>query len=428
MYLKDKYLLTFLCIVISIFIGFNPIIGGDTGGYTQVVINIANANLTGYDFARTIGYPIFIFIISGLFGNDINTYPSLLMSIAITYAQMLIYLYSTYIFYKIIKINNLNFSIIFLTINIPFILYTKFILPESITYSIFLLLVCKIITNPNNLWFLSLLIVAIKPNYFPIVLLIILYYDKCNYSKIKFFTSILIMCLFTWVNTNSFNITNISGLAKSQIVYNLFDKVPKEHKILGDIMSNQYKSELVNGTLRADIWTRCADALRENIYQMPFEKSSEEWKNGTVNLSIYVGKVSNDLILNNPLIVIKNIAFTAKSVINFEFPIIQYQIAADPRSIDGLNIIKYKISNYIYNFFRVITSKIFIYSFYFISLLLILNKKYRNEKIIIPYLIIIINFLIISVFGVIDSRYNLVCSPLLFLVGYNLIISKGIKI
>jgi len=93
MFLRDKYFVFFISITLFIFIGFNPIIGGDTGSYTQIVLNIANFDFAGYDFARTIGYPFFIYLINGFFGEYNSIYPSLIVSVFITYSQYIIYIY-----------------------------------------------------------------------------------------------------------------------------------------------------------------------------------------------------------------------------------------------------------------------------------------------------------------------------------------------
>jgi len=414
---QDILIYAYLSLVLIVFFAVNPIISGDTGGYTAISYFFNQADLTSYDWARTPGYPFFVFIIGLIFSVESTVFPSLIVSQAISLFQILIFLYAILNLYNSIKIlYSINIARLCIILISPALaILSKLLLPESLVLSIMIIIVSKIISsNYKTIPILCSLLILLKPNFLPHIIIVLSYifFIRKNY---KFFLlpiiTVLLICSSNFYYTGNFSFTNLGGLSKSQAVFNIFDRVDPADSVVGTILFEQYRNELPNG--RADTWTRTADNLRKSVQDMPYKKSGKPWIDGNSGLSNYIGSVSNYLIIRYPDIVFKNFIKIFPTTFNFDLPEFLNNQASDPRSIDNLKIIKSDISYKIYR-----TIAIFYEYFYIIlEIICIIFSIYRiilskNYQLIAPFFLIILNKFYISFFGVFDPRYNWILIPI----------------
>jgi len=150
---EDTFFRIYLALVLIVFFAFNPIISGDTGGYTAISYFFNQADLTSYDWARTPGYPIFVFIIGLIFSIDNTVFPSLIVSQAISVFQILIFIYAVFNLYTSIKISySIKIARFYIfAISPAFAIFSKQLLPESLALSIMIIIVSKIILSNYNI-------------------------------------------------------------------------------------------------------------------------------------------------------------------------------------------------------------------------------------------------------------------------------------
>jgi hypothetical protein len=418
--INNKFFLSHLIISTLIFLSFNPLFGGDTGGYTGVAKIMSEGTLQGYDWARTPGYPLVCLFFSLFsFSKQIQVLPDLITAQLICIFQFLFLLYSIYFLYDVVNKNKVFKypDIVFLIFSPVLVIYSRFILPESLSMSIMILITANLLLGKyKRVSILTAALIVLKPNFLPFSLIIVTYIsyvNKVNLFKPLFFTC-LIICSLNYLSTDKFSLTNLTGVSLSQSAFNLFSKVHEEDKVIGKIFEDQYQFELANNNLRADIWARCIDKARASLSQMPFKKSKEEWKNHTSNLSSYIGYVSKYLIIENPNIVLKNSILIFPQTFDYHLPIPTNGVE-DPKSIDEAPAIKSFL------FFKKLfiplekVNHIFLKYFEIFCIFLLFLKLIKSYDYFYFMLLAIIlgNKLMISFFGGFDTRYNYVIFPLL---------------
>jgi len=395
----------------------NPLVGGDSGGYTSIA-KAFNDGQGGWDHARTPGYPIFVLIVSYIFSSSIDLIPNSSAANAITYIQFFVFVSSIVVWHRSIgtmyskKIASLSLILI----SPALVIFSRFILPESLCISLIIFLAVGILCYRPILIGLSLaLLLFLKPNFLILTLLVSFFYASKKNWNILILVSLTYITIasLNFLHTGIFSITNISGFARSQVVYNLFDKVHSEDKVLGEILHEEYKDEKRENNLRADIWTRCTNKLYPKTNEMPYEKSSKEWMNGTVLLSKYVGDVSNYLILEHPYVVLQNSIAIFKLTNNYTFPSFDNS-SKDPHSVENnMPTIKSNTGFLVYRAIADLSSKLetFLVPLSFLlSLYGFLKTKDLNYT--LSPTILFSNQIMISLFGVFDSRYVLVLIPI----------------
>jgi hypothetical protein len=429
--IKNKFLLFHLIISALLFFSLNPLFGGDTGSYTAIAKLMSEGTLSGYDWARTPGYPIVCLLFSLLSSSGpINIFPELLTAQLICITQFFFLLFSIYFLYDVV-IKKTRFKypqLVFFIFSPVLVIYTRYILPDSLSISVMILISAYfLLRDDKKIAILAALLILLKPNFLPFSIIISIYISFKN--KKYLFKYLLIMyltiCSLNYLNTNNFSLTNITGFSLSQPVYNLFSKVHLEDKIIGEILENEYQLELSNNSLRADTWTRSTQKMYPLVAKMPYKKSREEWKHGTSDLSDYIGKVSKYLIIENYTVVLKNSLLAFSKTFDYRLPV---QIAGvnDPKSIDGIPAIKIPL------FFKKLyipletLNHIFLNFFEIACIFFLVYKTIKSQdKFYLMLLsIILTNKIMLSFFGAFDTRYNFVILPLLPTAFFYLTLTK----
>jgi hypothetical protein len=86
---------------------------------------------------------------------------------------------------------------------------------------------------------------------------------------------ILAWMIWNYAGIGEFRITTLTGWNRSKTVYNMFDRVEPEDRVLGQILSNSYLRRNRNGRIVRDhIWQARADIL-DHYFDMPVEVPTE---------------------------------------------------------------------------------------------------------------------------------------------------------
>ena len=86
----------------------------------------------------------------------------------------------------------------------------------------------------------------------------------------------LVLAWMTWnyVGIGEFRITTLTGWNRSKTVYNMFDRVGPEDRLVGEILSSSYRQRNSNGRIVRDHVWQAQTILGERYWEMPIEDST----------------------------------------------------------------------------------------------------------------------------------------------------------
>jgi len=165
-----------------------------------------------------------------------------------------------------------------------------------------------------------------------------------------------------YIGTGRFRITNMMGWQMTQSVYNMYDRVDPEDRVLGGIMTKYYAATNRNGINREYIWLAMGevknrawempylDAADNNrsklgawVYSLASDESRRFSNQGSVALGDYLKRVAWKLIRKNPSAYLHNAAdsFLRDS---FDFTASHSgtspEEVEDPRAVEGGTVVK----------------------------------------------------------------------------------------
>jgi hypothetical protein len=426
--------------ILIIYSSFGTFWSGDSGGYVTpgcLILKVKDIYL--YDGARTPVYPIMLGISQYLFSGKCvdNPNPSTVNFIALL--QAFIYLGSFLFLFHSVKRYHIIIvvSVFLISLSPAPILFTRFILTESITIS-FINFFLGFVLRSNfkqehnfytlfSICFLSLAVLSRTNLLFPSIPLLIIILIQSNdlkksiyYVTLLFVIPLILLSLFNFYNRGYFKIVNFEGFQMTHIIYNAFDRVKYKDRVIGGILNKQYLQDIKSGNETPMIVWRALPEIHNKLELMPFHKK-DTTSARTSDLNEYLHKVSTDLIINNPDIVINNWIKSIKSFWDIS-PIEIPNISEDPRALDGGPNIR---NQFIYRFFvklQVIYnvhSKIamaFLPFLFIIFFLIDYAKKIYLS--ILFYLAYLFNFIFVAIFNVIEPRYLIILQQILLISFY----------
>jgi len=234
----QKYPITILVIfslifrILFYFFNQNILLSNDSQTYIDLASLISSGSITGYFGGRSPGYSLFIVFL----GNSLQF---------VVFFQIVIGLFSTVLWYKILKYFQIN-SILSLLITLFFscfihvLSYENSILIETINLFLIMLLIYSILKKQilETIFCLTIL-VLLKPFYIYLSFIVFSYFIYNNFNLkviIKRRIIVLILPLFVFIswsyvnylNTGYFVSSTYFGLNKIQNCVNFIEKAPEE--------------------------------------------------------------------------------------------------------------------------------------------------------------------------------------------------------
>jgi len=144
---------------------------------------------------------------------------------------------------------------------------------------------------------------------------------------------------FNYYGLGEFRLTTIMGYQNTQAVYNLWDRVEPQDKVLGQIMHKFY--QLTNSpsiTETAFVW-QANPEIQARVDEMPVTIKHPSMKQ--IDVGDYLGAVSRNLAERFPAIWLQNAASSLReSSFNFHYPLASPGVTDDPATVRGGNVIR----------------------------------------------------------------------------------------
>jgi len=168
---------------------------------------------------------------------------------------------------------------------------------------------------------------------------------------------ILVWMYLIYLGTGQFKLTTIMGYEVNQTVYNLYDRVGPEDRVLGQIMVKYYLQLNHDGQVRRDYLWPALHEIYGRRQEMPIRRQKRPVRDpdpygisqnigDSLDLGDYMAEVSLKLARRNPYDWLRNVAGSfVHDTFNFEYPQTapQAEVTADsdPRSVDGQDVVRY---------------------------------------------------------------------------------------
>lgn len=162
---------------------------------------------------------------------------------------------------------------------------------------------------------------------------------------------------FNYLGSGQFRLTTMMGYQFYQSVYNLYDRVDSQDRVLGQIMVKYYHQTNHDGQIKRDYIWSALDEIRAHKDEMPIK-----WRKPVVNppgrfkmeqsiadsvdLGDYMGSVAQKLAKRNPYAWLRNGADNfVRDTFNFNYPspflLGQITPSSDHRSVDMKEVLRY---------------------------------------------------------------------------------------
>jgi hypothetical protein len=167
----------------------------------------------------------------------------------------------------------------------------------------------------------------------------------------------LLWMYLIYLGTGQFKLTTIMGYNFNQTVYNLYDRVGQEDRVLGQIMVKYYRQFNHDGQVRRDYLWSALPEIDAHRQEMPIHQRERPVRDpdpygisqniaNNLDLGDYMGEVSLKLAKDNPRDYLGNVAGSfVHDTFNFAYPQTapraEITAASDPRSVDGRDVVRY---------------------------------------------------------------------------------------
>jgi hypothetical protein len=425
--------------ILLLYSAFNTLIQGDSAGYLGPGCMLwGRIPVQAYDGARTPLYPLFLTALQHLVSGTCSPEPAHGTLDFISGAQLLLYLASVVYLYRALE----GFRPIVRLAGMAAValsplhaLFARQILSEALTAPLVLAFTAHLVRfgargravrDATALFVLYALLVLSRPNLLYVLLPAVAYVTWAGPDRRRLVRRalvaaalpILLSTTLNYVNTRHFKLTNIEGYARTQIVYDQFDKVHEADAVLGAIMSRQRALDLQSGNADGQVVWRAMPEIQGAIDRMPYPKW-RPWTAGTSDLNAYLGHVSGYLLRENPGAVVRSswrtfLAFW--EVGEFGIP----AIAEDPHSPGHDRNIRSELLYRLFLAAQPVTNAIVRATLVLLpALLLVIGWLRGPARAALPallYATYLANMAMVSLFNVVQVRYVTVLQPLL-LVG-----------
>ena len=149
--------------------------------------------------------------------------------------------------------------------------------------------------------------------------------------------------LLAWMTLNrigirQFTLTTITGPQMTQSVYNLFDKVDPEDRVLREVMNRYYRETNTPGHVDREFFWRGHDELIARYTELPIKV--KHWDRIQIDVNAYVGRVCWKLVRKYPGVWLRNAAGSFPETFNFRFTQTSAGEHNDPQSVNGGSVIR----------------------------------------------------------------------------------------
>ena len=150
---------------------------------------------------------------------------------------------------------------------------------------------------------------------------------------------ILACMIFNYWNTNNFALTPMTGLTRSFAVYNLFDRVHPQDRVLGAIMDKYYRQANPHGERKRDYIWQAIPEIWAHYQEMPVQQ--DPGRLHTVYLDNYLGTISNYLMRENRGVWLRNSMEQLPTTFDFDLPqTTPEDKGGDPISLSGTSVVR----------------------------------------------------------------------------------------
>ncbi|HEX9052904.1 MAG TPA: hypothetical protein VF841_20415 [Anaeromyxobacter sp.] len=305
--------------IVLLFAGLNPLLHGDSLGYVAPGCMLWGPYpIALYDGARAPLYPLFLAAIQHVSSGTCALDPAPRALALATIVQLALYLGSLAYLHRAlaglrpgVRIAALA-AIAFSPLHA---LFARQLLSEALAGPLLLVLAAHLVRfargrSPRDaaaVFGLAALLVLTRPNLLVPLLPAVAFVPWLGPRRVRLAALALAatgLPLLAWIalngaNTGHFRLTNLDGFARTQLVYDRFDRVHREDAVLGEIMSAQHAADLGGGDADAQVVWRAMPRIRDAIDRMPFARRDPTTA-GTSDLNAYLGRVSGYLVRENP--------------------------------------------------------------------------------------------------------------------------------
>ncbi len=311
--------------ILLLYAGFNPLMYGDSPGYVAPGCMLwGPIGVRDYDGARTPLYPLFLSALQHLHSGTCLLEPAPGALELVTAVQLLLHVASIAYLYRALAgtgrlVRLLGIAAIAFS---PLqALATRQILSEALAGPLLLAFLAHLLRfargrserDATLAFALLALLTLTRPNVLVPLLPAAALVPWLGGDRRRLLARagllvglpLLLLACFNLANRGHFKLTNFDGFAKTHVVYNLFDRVHEEDRVLGEIMSRQHQLDLANGAADGQVVWRSMPEIWKALDRMPFEKRARR-SAGNSDLNAYLDEVSGYLIREHPDVVVDN--------------------------------------------------------------------------------------------------------------------------
>ena len=269
--------------ILLLYAGFNPLMYGDSPGYVAPGCMLwGPIGVRDYDGARTPLYPLFLSALQHLHSGTCLLEPAPGALELVTAVQLLLHVASIAYLYRALAgtgrlVRLLGIAAIAFS---PLqALATRQILSEALAGPLLLAFLAHLLRfargrserDATLAFALLALLTLTRPNVLVPLLPAAALVPWLGGDRRRLLARagllvglpLLLLACFNLANRGHFKLTNFDGFAKTHVVYNLFDRVHEEDRVLGEIMSRQHQLDLANGAADGQVVWRSMPEILE---------------------------------------------------------------------------------------------------------------------------------------------------------------------